>query len=81
MESASKERIARSAGRISGATVISRILGLARDSIFAALFAEHHRKEAIRREREQREAMRRMEVLLRRLNRTVAMMRLHNQRR
>ncbi len=38
MESTSKERIAKSAGRISGATIISRILGLARDSIFAALF-------------------------------------------
>jgi putative peptidoglycan lipid II flippase len=38
MRTASRETIARSAGRISGATVISRILGLARDSIFAALF-------------------------------------------
>jgi putative peptidoglycan lipid II flippase len=38
MRSGSKERIAKSASRISGATVLSRILGLARDSIFAALF-------------------------------------------
>ncbi|MFH1314633.1 MAG: murein biosynthesis integral membrane protein MurJ [Candidatus Eisenbacteria bacterium] len=38
MQSGSKERIARSAGRISGATLISRILGLVRDSVFAAFF-------------------------------------------
>lgn len=38
MDGGSKERIARSAGRVSGATVVSRILGLARDSIFAAFF-------------------------------------------
>lgn len=46
MESASKERIARSAGRISGATVISRLLGLARDSIFAALFGTSYFADA-----------------------------------
>jgi putative peptidoglycan lipid II flippase len=33
-----KERIAKSAGRISGATMISRILGIVRDSVFAAYF-------------------------------------------
>ena len=38
MESGSKEKIAKSASRISGATIISRILGLARDSFFAAIF-------------------------------------------
>jgi putative peptidoglycan lipid II flippase len=38
MRSGSKERIAESAGRISGATIVSRLLGLARDSIFAAVF-------------------------------------------
>jgi putative peptidoglycan lipid II flippase len=38
MESGSKEKIAYSAGRVSGATVVSRILGLARDSFFAAIF-------------------------------------------
>jgi putative peptidoglycan lipid II flippase len=38
MQSGSKERIARSAGRISGATFVSRILGLVRDSVFAAFF-------------------------------------------
>lgn len=38
MQTGSKERIARSAGRISGATIISRVLGLARDSVFAAIF-------------------------------------------
>ncbi len=38
METGSKEKIARSAGRISGATIISRVLGLARDSVFAAIF-------------------------------------------
>jgi putative peptidoglycan lipid II flippase len=38
MESGSKEKIAKSAGRVSGATLISRVLGLARDSFFAAIF-------------------------------------------
>jgi putative peptidoglycan lipid II flippase len=38
MESASKHKIAVSAGRVSGATVLSRILGLARDMFFAAIF-------------------------------------------
>jgi putative peptidoglycan lipid II flippase len=38
MHTKSREHIARSAGRISGATVVSRLLGLARDSIFAAIF-------------------------------------------
>jgi putative peptidoglycan lipid II flippase len=33
-----KEKIARSAGRVSAATIVSRILGLGRDAIFAALF-------------------------------------------
>jgi putative peptidoglycan lipid II flippase len=46
MQSATKERIARSAGRISGATVISRILGLARDSIFAAFFGTSYIADA-----------------------------------
>jgi putative peptidoglycan lipid II flippase len=38
MNSGSKERIARSAGRVSGATFVSRVLGLVRDSVFAAFF-------------------------------------------
>jgi len=38
MQTGSKERIAKSAGRISGATIISRVLGLARDIVFAAIF-------------------------------------------
>lgn len=38
MQSGSKETIARSAGRIGGATIISRVLGLVRDSVFAAIF-------------------------------------------
>lgn len=33
-----KEKIARSAGRVSGATMVSRVLGLGRDAVFAALF-------------------------------------------
>lgn len=33
-----KEKIARSASRVSAATIVSRILGLGRDAIFAALF-------------------------------------------
>jgi putative peptidoglycan lipid II flippase len=38
MPSESREKIAVSAGRVSGATVVSRMLGLARDSFFAAIF-------------------------------------------
>ena len=34
----SKEEIARSASRVSAATIVSRILGLGRDAVFAALF-------------------------------------------
>ncbi|MGD9402199.1 MAG: murein biosynthesis integral membrane protein MurJ [bacterium] len=33
-----EEKIARSAGRVSAATMVSRILGLGRDAVFAALF-------------------------------------------
>jgi putative peptidoglycan lipid II flippase len=46
MQSASKETIAKSAGRISGATTVSRILGLARDSIFAAFFGTSYVADA-----------------------------------
>ena len=42
MESASKEKIAISAGRVSGATILSRILGLARDMFFAGIFGTTH---------------------------------------
>jgi putative peptidoglycan lipid II flippase len=38
MESGSKEKIAVSAGRVSGATLLSRLLGLGRDVFFAAIF-------------------------------------------
>jgi putative peptidoglycan lipid II flippase len=46
MHSGSKETITRSAGRVSGATVVSRILGLARDSVFAALFGTTYLADA-----------------------------------
>jgi putative peptidoglycan lipid II flippase len=46
MEGRSKEKIAKSAGRISGATVISRVLGLARDSMFAAIFGTTYLADA-----------------------------------
>ncbi len=42
----SKEKIAKSAGRISGATIVSRILGLGRDSLFAALFGTSYMGDA-----------------------------------
>ncbi len=38
MTNQTRERIARSAGRVSGATILSRVLGLTRDILFAALF-------------------------------------------
>ncbi len=38
MQTGSNEKIARSASRIGGATIISRVLGLARDGVFAAIF-------------------------------------------
>jgi len=38
MATETKEKIARSASRVSAATIVSRVLGLGRDAIFAALF-------------------------------------------
>jgi putative peptidoglycan lipid II flippase len=38
MPGKNKEKIARSASRVSGATIVSRIFGLGRDAVFAALF-------------------------------------------
>jgi putative peptidoglycan lipid II flippase len=38
MHTEAKEKIAKSAGRVSGGTIISRLLGIARDSVFAAYF-------------------------------------------
>ncbi len=38
MASETREKIARSASRVSAATIVSRVLGLGRDAIFAALF-------------------------------------------
>jgi putative peptidoglycan lipid II flippase len=46
MHSTTKERIAKSAGRISGATFVSRLLGIARDSIFAAFFGTTYLADA-----------------------------------
>jgi putative peptidoglycan lipid II flippase len=46
MESTSKEKIAVSAGRVSGATILSRILGLARDMFFAGIFGTTHYGDA-----------------------------------
>jgi putative peptidoglycan lipid II flippase len=46
MESGSKERIAKSASRVSGATIVSRILGLGRDSVFAAFFGTSYLADA-----------------------------------
>lgn len=46
MHSAAKERIAKSAGRVSGGTIISRLLGIARDSVFAAYFGTTYLADA-----------------------------------
>lgn len=46
MHSVSKERIAKSAGRISGATMVSRLLGIVRDSVFAAYFGTTYLADA-----------------------------------
>lgn len=46
MHTTSREKIAKSAGRISGATLISRLLGIARDSIFAAYFGTSYLADA-----------------------------------
>ena len=46
MPSTTKERIAKSAGRIGGMTLVSRLLGIARDSIFAAYFGTTYLADA-----------------------------------
>jgi len=46
MHTTTRERIAKSAGRISGATFLSRLLGIARDSIFAAFFGTSYLADA-----------------------------------
>jgi putative peptidoglycan lipid II flippase len=42
MSEETQERIARSASRVSAATIVSRVLGLGRDAVFAALFGTSH---------------------------------------
>lgn len=46
MTGTSRERIAKAAGRISGATFASRLLGIARDSVFAAFFGTTYLADA-----------------------------------
>jgi len=46
MHSTTKEKIAKSAGRISAATLVSRLLGIARDSTFAAFFGTTYLADA-----------------------------------
>ncbi|HVP58901.1 MAG TPA: murein biosynthesis integral membrane protein MurJ [bacterium] len=46
MHSDAKERIATSAGRVSFGTIISRLLGIARDSVFAAYFGTSYVADA-----------------------------------
>ncbi|MFZ1948241.1 MAG: murein biosynthesis integral membrane protein MurJ [bacterium] len=46
MRGGAKEKIAKSAGRISGATFLSRLLGIARDSVFAAFFGTTYLADA-----------------------------------
>jgi len=46
MHTAAREKIAKSAGRVSGGTIISRVLGIARDSVFAAYFGTTYLADA-----------------------------------